>query len=130
MGCLAGPRRPFGFNSTQRVGFRSCSKGFTGAIVRTRGWLRHLERKELMLMEYAGFFSAPLRDQPVSLLSIHAQQNEDDFIERLKARDERAFETLVRRYGARMLATARRFLGNEHDAHDIVQQALDRKSVV
>jgi len=89
-----------------------------------RRLLRNLERKELMLTEYAGFFSAPLRDQPVSLLSIHAQQNEDDFIERLKARDERAFETLVRRYGARMLATARRFLGNEHDAHDIVQQAF------
>src|SRR5229473_3836081 len=77
-----------------------------------------------MLTEYAGFFSAPLRDQPVSLLSIHAQQNENDFIERLKARDERAFETLVQSYGARMLATARRFLVNEHDAHDIVQQAF------
>jgi RNA polymerase sigma-70 factor (ECF subfamily) len=77
-----------------------------------------------MLTEYPGFFSAPLRGQPVSLLSIHARQNEDDFIERLKARDEGAFETLVRSYGPRMLATARRLLGNEQDAHDAVQQAF------
>jgi len=30
----------------------------------------------------------------------------------------------VRSYGARMLATARRLLGNEDDAHDAVQQAF------
>jgi len=86
--------------------------------------LRTPEKKELMLTGYPEFFSPPLRDKPVSLLSIHAQQNEDDFIERLKARDEGAFETLVQSYGARMLATARRLLGNEHDAHDAVQQAF------
>jgi RNA polymerase sigma-70 factor, ECF subfamily len=84
----------------------------------------NLEKKELMLTEYPEFFSAPLRDKPFSLLSIHAQQNEDDLIERLKARNEGAFETLVRSYGARMLATARRLLGNEDDAHDAVQQAF------
>jgi RNA polymerase sigma-70 factor, ECF subfamily len=77
-----------------------------------------------MLTEYPRSFSAPLRGRPVSSLSIHAHQNEGDFIERLKARDGGAFETLVRRYGSRMLATARRLLGNEHDAHDAVQQAF------
>src|SRR5260370_16845128 len=77
-----------------------------------------------MFKKYLDFFSPPFGNKPVSLLSIHAQQNEDDFIERLKARDEGAFETLVQSYGARMLATARRLLGNEHDAHDTVQQAF------
>jgi len=38
--------------------------------------------------------------------------------------DEEAFETMVRQYGGRMLATARRLLGNEHDANDAVQQAF------
>jgi RNA polymerase sigma-70 factor, ECF subfamily len=41
----------------------------------------------------------------------------------LKAGDERAFETLVRMYGGRMLAVARRFVRNDDDAQDIVQSA-------
>jgi RNA polymerase sigma-70 factor, ECF subfamily len=86
--------------------------------------LRTLQKKEIMLTEYPRSFSAPSRDEPPSLLSIHARRSEQDFIERLKERDEEAFETLVQRYGARMLATARRLLGNEHDAYDAVQQAF------
>ena len=40
-------------------------------------------------------------------------------------RDESsAHEEFVRRYGPRMLATARRFLPSEHDCHDAVQQAF------
>jgi RNA polymerase sigma-70 factor (ECF subfamily) len=45
-------------------------------------------------------------------------------VERIVAGDERAFETLVRRYGSRMLATARRLLRSEHDAKDAVQEAF------
>jgi RNA polymerase sigma-70 factor, ECF subfamily len=45
-------------------------------------------------------------------------------VERIKARDEEAFEKMVRQYGGRMLATARRLLGNEPDANDVVQQAF------
>lgn len=41
----------------------------------------------------------------------------------LRAGDERAFETLVRLYGARMLAVARHFVRNDEDAQDIVQSA-------
>ncbi len=77
-----------------------------------------------MLTEYPRFFSRPLRVEPAPLPSTHAQQDGDDFIERLKAHDGGAFETMVRRYGARMLATARGLLGNEHDARDAVQQAF------
>jgi len=41
----------------------------------------------------------------------------------LRAGDQQAFETLVRVYGGRMLAVARRFVRNEEDAQDIVQSA-------
>jgi RNA polymerase sigma-70 factor (ECF subfamily) len=53
-----------------------------------------------------------------------APEDSDGFINQLKTHDKEAFETLVQRYGPQMLATARRLLGNEHDAHDAVQQAL------
>ena len=42
----------------------------------------------------------------------------------LRANDDRAFETLVRRYMARLLSVARRFLKNEADARDAVQDAF------
>ena len=41
----------------------------------------------------------------------------------LQAGDEEAFEALVRLYGGRMLAVARRFARNPDDAQDIVQSA-------
>ena len=41
----------------------------------------------------------------------------------LRAGDQQAFETLVRVYGGRMLAVARRFFRNDEDAQDIVQSA-------
>ncbi len=45
-------------------------------------------------------------------------------IEGLKAGDETVFETLVRTYGGRLLAVARRMLHNEEDARDAVQDAF------
>jgi RNA polymerase sigma-70 factor (ECF subfamily) len=60
----------------------------------------------------------------LSLDSTGEQRNGDGLVERLKARDEQAFETMIRQYGGRMLATARRLLGNENDADDAVQQAF------
>ena len=45
-------------------------------------------------------------------------------VARLRAGDEQAHEELVRCYGARMLATARRMVGSEAEARDVVQEAL------
>lgn len=42
----------------------------------------------------------------------------------LRAGDNKVFETLVRTYGGRMLAVARRVLHNEEDARDAVQDAF------
>jgi len=45
-------------------------------------------------------------------------------VRRLKDRDESAFEELVQGFGGRMLSVARRFLNNEDDARDAVQEAF------
>lgn len=44
--------------------------------------------------------------------------------QRLQAGDGLAYETLVRKYGGRMLAWARRFFSEEQDAADAVQEAF------
>jgi RNA polymerase sigma-70 factor (ECF subfamily) len=43
---------------------------------------------------------------------------------RVKDGDETAFEAMVRRFGGRMLAAARRLLGNDEDAQDALQDAF------
>ena len=52
-----------------------------------------------------------------------AGADEAELLARLRAGDEHAFEELVRTYGGRLLAVARRFVRNEQDAQDIVQSA-------
>ena len=86
--------------------------------------LRNLQKKGVLLTECSGFFSELLHGKPESTLHLGERQNGDGLVTRLKAHDEKAFETMVRQYGSRMLATARRLLGNEHDANDAVQQAF------
>jgi RNA polymerase sigma-70 factor (ECF subfamily) len=86
--------------------------------------LRDLKKRGVMLTECSGFLSELLRDSPEPLVSPVAPRDDDALIGQLKAHNEEAFEATVRQYGPRMLATARRFLGNEHDAADAVQQAF------
>lgn len=50
--------------------------------------------------------------------------NEAQVLAGLRRGDDDAFEQVFRRYGARMIATARRLLGNEEDARDAVQEAM------
>jgi len=50
--------------------------------------------------------------------------NDAQLLDRLRARDPQAFEDLVRGYGARLLAVARRIVGNEDDARDVLQDAF------
>jgi RNA polymerase sigma-70 factor (ECF subfamily) len=49
---------------------------------------------------------------------------EPKLLERLRAGEEQAYEELVRTYGGRLLAVARRFLPVEEDARDAVQDAF------
>lgn len=50
--------------------------------------------------------------------------DERALIERLRQGDGDAYELIVRRFGGRMLATARRMLGSDDDAEDALQEAL------
>src|SRR5262245_3487673 len=53
-----------------------------------------------------------------------AANEEAKLVAGLRAREERAFEQVVRDYGGRMLAVARKLLSNEEDARDAVQDAF------
>ena len=50
--------------------------------------------------------------------------DETALIAQLRAGDESAFEQVVRQYGGRLLAVARRIVGTEEDARDVVQDAF------
>jgi RNA polymerase sigma-70 factor (ECF subfamily) len=50
--------------------------------------------------------------------------NEAHLVDALRCKDPAAFETVVRRFGGRMLATARRYLPGEQDSADAVQDAF------
>ncbi len=50
--------------------------------------------------------------------------DEAALLARLRAGDEAAYEELVRSHGGRLLAVARRFLRNEEEARDAVQDAF------
>ena len=52
------------------------------------------------------------------------RDNEVQFVERLRAGDDAAFETVVRQYSGRLLAAARRLLRSDEDAADAVQEAF------
>ncbi len=64
--------------------------------------------------------------KPESLapLSEEVLEAEANLLERLRARDEQAFEEVVRRFSGRLLATARHFLPRTEDAQDAVQEAF------
>lgn len=55
-----------------------------------------------------------------------AESPPDDLalVERLRAGEDAAYEELVRTYGGRLLAVARRFLSSEDDARDALQDAF------
>lgn len=53
-------------------------------------------------------------------------QGDAALVARLQRGDAEAFETLVRTHSSRLLSVARRFLSNEHDAQDALQDAFIR----
>ena len=63
--------------------------------------------------------NAKLENGPSHIATI----DESALVVRLRAGDEQAFEILVRTFGGRLLAVARRFVRNDEDAQDIVQSA-------
>lgn len=52
------------------------------------------------------------------------QDSETALVARLRLGENAAFEHLVRRYGAQMLAVARRYVRRDDEANDVLQEAL------
>jgi RNA polymerase sigma-70 factor (ECF subfamily) len=50
--------------------------------------------------------------------------DESNLLARLRAGEEAAFEELVRTYSPRLLAVARRIVGNDEEARDVIQDAF------
>src|SRR5262245_1483632 len=68
---------------------------------------------------------APLPEEPDGLrVELTGVSFDAPLVARLRAGDELAFETLVRRHGGRMLATARRLLRDDEAARDALQEAF------
>ncbi len=86
--------------------------------------IRDLVGQGCVLGECAGMVRALLSDDSPQLPSSTAATDEAQLLGQLRAGDADAFGLAVQRYGGRMLATARRFLNNEHDAEDAVQEAF------
>jgi RNA polymerase sigma-70 factor (ECF subfamily) len=53
-------------------------------------------------------------------------ETEEQLVTGLRSGDDEAFVHVVRRYGGPLLATARRYLRNEEDARDVLQESLLR----
>ncbi len=67
-------------------------------------------------MEFSGDDNAGHQADPLA--------DEARLVEALRRKDPAAYETIVRRFGGRMLATARRYLPGEQDCADAVQDAF------
>jgi RNA polymerase sigma-70 factor (ECF subfamily) len=67
--------------------------------------------------------SDPRAAAPATVLAT-ARPDEAQLLQRLRAGDDAAFEEMVRTYGGRLLAVARRLLGNEADAQDALQDGF------
>ncbi len=63
-------------------------------------------------------------DVPASNRGAAGDPQEQQLLERLRAGEDAAYETLLRLHSGRMLAVARRFLSSEEDAHEAVQEAF------
>jgi RNA polymerase sigma-70 factor (ECF subfamily) len=91
--------------------------------------LRGLERRGNRLQGCSGFMNELLRERDRATASAEPiptshPDGEAALVEQLRRGDPQAFEALVRQYGGRMLATARRLVGTDDDARDVVQEAF------
>jgi len=68
--------------------------------------------------------AATKRGDQRSMTATADPANTPEILRRLRAGDADAYELLVREFGGRMLAAARRLLANEEDARDAVQEAF------
>ena len=70
--------------------------------------------------------SPPLTEQATHPGGIQSEPDIDEtaLLARLRAGDDEAFEGLVRGYSSRLFSVARRIVGSDEDARDVVQEAF------
>ncbi len=86
--------------------------------------LRDLIKRGCTLEECSELVRALVENRSSQSPKSHGASDERELLAQLRAGDDDAFELVVQRYGGRMLATARRFLNNDCDAQDAVQEAF------
>ena len=86
--------------------------------------VRSLVERGCILEECSELVRALVENRSSQSPKSHGASDERKLLAQLRAGDDGAFELVVQRYGGRMLATARRFLKNECDAQDAVQEAF------
>ena len=86
--------------------------------------VRDLINRGCKLEECSELVRTLVEDRSSQSPESHGASDERELLAQLRAGDDDAFELVVQRFGGRMLATARRFLNNECDAQDAVQEAF------
>ncbi len=86
--------------------------------------MRDLVNQGCVLEECSELVRTLVEDHSSQSPKSNCAGDERQLLAQLRAGEEGAFELMVRRYGGRMLATAHRFLNNECDAQDAVQEAF------
>jgi RNA polymerase sigma-70 factor, ECF subfamily len=89
---------------------------------------RSLVQRGAVLVGCSGFLTELLQvneaGDTAEPTQVDGDGHEAHLLARLRSGEDEAFEQLVRQYTGRLLAVARRLLGNEQDAHDAVQDAF------
>jgi RNA polymerase sigma-70 factor, ECF subfamily len=98
--------------------------GVTFADIDGVALVRDLVKRGCVLEECSALVRTLVEDRSSQPAKSHGACDERELLAQLRAGDEDAFGMVVNQYGGRMLATARRFLNNEHDAQDAVQEAF------
>ena len=83
--------------------------------------LRRAEQRGAELVKASPFLAEMLRATKRD--TARAAGGEEELVARLKTGDAEAYETMVRRYGPRLLATAKRLMKSEEEAYDVLQEA-------
>ena len=83
--------------------------------------LRRAAKRGAELTKASPFLAQMMRSAESE--SARQEESEAALVARLRAGDSDAYEIVVRRYGARLLATAKRLMKSEDEGYDVLQEA-------
>jgi RNA polymerase sigma-70 factor (ECF subfamily) len=110
---------------SQRIKIKLDLRNLTFADRGGKALLQEILNGQNELIECSEYVRAVLDDRKDFDLPTVAPLGEDaTLIAQLRKGNDEAFELIVRKFGGRLLATARRYLSSEDDAQDAVQNAF------